>query len=452
MHPSRDFDAPDFGDIEFRQLYERALERSAQLRARRTRRRAAAATAALACLLVVGLVAGSFAAVTAGRQPVASSWRLVSDVSAASSSWQALSPSGYEQAGLFSLVCPSDTTCYADSVGGQLEYTHDGGATWQQTTVSGTAMSLPQISCVDAQNCDVLADITGRGSTFLTTTDGGRTWTSRPGPAIPPNTAQNHLAVMSCATISSCVVIAYNGNSAGSSSAVFTTSDRGASWTQRTLGSPASREFVPSGLNCSGTTCVAVGAIGIWQSGPGPGGSAWFSFRRRGKAAYTSGDGGATWSASSAPPGYIPSLTCPDATDCYAADFFAVYHSKDGGQTWGQVSTSGLPGPLSPSSGWSFSAVSCASSSSCWLAGAANPPASSHTNTIVIGQAEGLLASTADGGSTWTLSTLPAGVGGVVDVTCPGTTTCFALGVEQTAHNGSKVVLLTNTHKRGRAV
>jgi len=51
---------------------------------------------------------------------------------------------GYEQT--FSLVCPSETTCYADSVGGQLEYTHDGGSAWQQAAGTGTATSLPQIS------------------------------------------------------------------------------------------------------------------------------------------------------------------------------------------------------------------------------------------------------------------------------------------------------------------
>jgi hypothetical protein len=36
-----------------------------------------------------------------------------------------------------------------------------------------------------------------------------------------------------------------------------------------------------------------------------------------------------------------------------------------------------------------------------------------------IGQAQGLLASTADGGATWALSKPPAGVGGVTDVPCP---------------------------------
>ena len=190
--------------------------------------RAAGGTVALACLLVAGLVAASFAAMTPGRRAVAGSpgrhtaWRLVSDVSAVSSSWQVLSPSGFEQT--FSLVCPSDTTCYADSVGGQLEYTHDGGSAWQQATGTGTATSLPQISCAGARDCDVLAEIAGRGSTFLTTTDGGQSWTSRPGPALPPNPSQNGpaagfpgLTAMSCATISSCVVIAYDGASSASS-------------------------------------------------------------------------------------------------------------------------------------------------------------------------------------------------------------------------------------------
>ncbi|HXW32483.1 MAG TPA: hypothetical protein VEJ21_05260 [Acidimicrobiales bacterium] len=456
MLHSRDFDTPAFDELELRHLYERALGRSAQLRARQARRRAAGATAALACLVVAGLVAASFAAATPGRRTAAGSpgrhatWRLVSEVSAAGSAWQVLSPSGYQQT--FSLVCPSETTCYADSVGGQLEYTHDGGSTWQQAPGTGTATSLPQISCTGAQDCNVLAEIAGRGSTFLTTADGGQRWTSQPGPAVP-GPSQNSLEqdAMSCATISSCAVIAYYGDSSGSSSEVFTTSDSGASWSQSTFPSPATGDFIPNGLSCTGTACVAVGSIvgPYFQSGSGSGNRAQGVTTLAG-AAYTSDDGGATWSASAAPPsanaGQVTSLTCPDATNCYAVATGAVFQTEDGGQTWGQVSTSGLPGPPGSSPGWGFIAMSCATSSSCWLTGAAQPQPPPTPQYFSIGQAEGLLASTADGGSTWALSTVPAGVGGVIDVTCPGTSTCFALGVEQTgsAPSQSEVVLLTN--------
>ena len=103
--------------------------------------------------------------------------------------------------------------------------------------------------------------------------------------------------------------------------------------------------------------------------------------------------------------------------------------------------------------------MSCATSSSCWLTGAGGPanpapnsptPQTTHSGGALaafsIGQAQGLLASTADGGSTWARSTVPAGVGGVIDVSCPDTSTCFALGVKQTgsAPSDSEVVLLTN--------
>jgi len=468
---SRDFDTPALDETELRHLYERALERSVQLRARRVRHRAAAGTVALAVLAVVGLVTASLAATTPGRRPAAgpsvrhTTWRLVSEVSAAGSSWQVLSPSGYGQT--FSLVCPSDTSCYADSIGGQLEYTNDGGSTWQQATGTGTATSAPQIWCTDAQDCDVLADIAGSGSTFLTTADGGQTWTSQPGPAAslggaptnPPSTSQNGLAQdsMSCATISSCVVVDYHGDFSGASTQVFATSDGGASWSEAAFPSPASGDFMPSGLNCTATTCVTVGSIvgpfTQFQSGSGSayGGQ---GVRVLAGAAFTSDDGGATWSASSAPPsagaGQINSLTCPDATGCYVAATGAVFETQDGGQTWAQVSTtSQLPGPSGSYNGWGFTSISCATSSLCWLTGAAMPqpsPGSSGQQPIGIGQAQGLLASTADGGSTWALSAPPAGVGGVIDVTCPDSTTCFALGVEQTgpAPSNSEIVLLTN--------
>ena len=457
MLHSRDFDTPDLGEIELRRLYERTLKRSAHLRARRMRGRAAGGVAALVCLLVAGLVTGSFAVATRGPQPVASTWRLVSQVAAVGASWQALSSSGYQEA--FSLVCPSDTTCYADSLfGGQLEYTHDGGSTWQKATGTGRATSVPTISCVNARDCDVLADIAGRGSAFLTTTDGGQTWTSHPGPAVPNPSHGEAVDKMSCATISSCVVIAYHGASSGSSSATYTTSDAGASWSQGTLPSSASGAFVPTDLSCSGMTCVATGAIAQWRSGSGPpagpdpfGHGVLFI---QGGAAYASGNLGATWSASSVQKGG-GSLTCPDARDCYASTASGVYRTMDGGQTWDRLSASGLPGPAGRSRGWTFFSISCATSSSCWLSGYAYPASPPALWTFgSYGQVQGLLASTADGGSTWVLSRLPAGVHAVIKVSCPDATTCFALGVKRTgsARNDLKVVLLTNAGQRGRAL
>ena len=475
MLHSRDFGTSEIDETELRHLYERALGRSAQLRARQIRRRAAAGTAALACLVVAGLVTASLAATNPVRRTTNGSsvrptvWRLVSEVSAAGSSWQKLSPSGYQQT--FALVCPSNTTCYADSLGGQLEYTHDGGSSWQHATGTGTATSLPQISCVTEQDCDVLADIAGSGSTFLTTTDGGQTWTSQPGPraslgggpASPGSPSQHGLAqdAMSCATISSCVVIAYRGGFAGSSTHVFATSDGGASWSKRRLPAPASGQFLPSGLSCTGTSCVAVGSIVGRYTPREPGsGQAGAAQQARGVstlagAAYHSDDGGATWSASSRPPhgAVVTSLTCPDATDCFALSPSAIVETQNGGQSWHTVSTAGLRGPSGSSSGWGFISLSCANSSSCWLTGAGGPSNRSATSansaarqSISIGQVQGLLASTADGGSTWAMSKVPAGVGGVIDVTCPQPSTCFALAVEQTgsARSDSTVVLLTN--------
>ena len=91
--------------------------------------------------------------------------------------------------------------------------------------------------------------------------------------------------------------------------------------------------------------------------------------------------------------------------------------------------------------------MSCASSSSCWLSGASNLPANpaSERAFFSIGQAHGLLASTANGGATWAVSMPPAGLSRVVDVTCPDTTTCFALGIKQTGSAPSDFkVVLTN--------
>ena len=468
MLHSRDFDTPTLDELELRHFYEQALSRSTRLRVRRTRRQVAWGTVPLACILLVGLLAASFATTTRRTVVAGTAWRLVSDVSAANSSWQELSGSGYQQT--FSLVCPSETTCYAYSLGGQLEYTDDGGATWQQAAGIGTTMSSPQISCAAAQDCDILAQVSSSGSTLYTTTDGGLSWTSQPGPALPPSSPEGppggpSFWAMSCSTISWCLVIS-PGTSSDSFTSVFTTSDGGTTWSQSTFPSAGSAEFVPSGgLSCSGSSCVTVGFYGVWQSSRALSASQsgnvavkqGFNPHGGGFVAYTSDDGGVMWTASTPPPNgqwYATSLTCPDSDDCYATAFpsTALYETHDGGQTWGQVSTAELAGPSESGATWSFNSMSCASASSCWLAASAMPPAPQPaTNSAIheqvsIGQMEGLLASTTDGGSTWASSTLPAGVGGVIDVTCPSTSTCYALGVEQTgpAPGDSEIVLLTN--------
>ena len=110
------------------------------------------------------------------------------------------------------------------------------------------------------------------------------------------------------------------------------------------------------------------------------------------------------------------SLTCPTATTCYVegdnatsdsgpADMDTMYVSYDGAVSW-----NALPVPA----GITFtSALSCGSAASC-AAGALD-----HGQPVFV--------STADGAHSWTIDPLPAGDGQIVQLSCPSATTCAGL-------------------------
>jgi hypothetical protein len=105
----------------------------------------------------------------------------VTDVAA----WGTVTANGFQPT--LDLTCPAAGTCYADA-DGQIEYTHDGGATWQQgsgfsTTTMATDISMAtDIHCVDADHCSLMGQSSDGGSVLFSTADGGASWTSQPGP------------------------------------------------------------------------------------------------------------------------------------------------------------------------------------------------------------------------------------------------------------------------------
>ena len=141
------------------------------------------------------------------------------------------------------------------------------------------------------------------------------------------------------------------------------------------------------------------------------------------------------------PPGLGPlsSVSCADSTVCVASFFgddgssSEVLTSTDGGQSWSETDASGLPVAF-------VTGVSCAPVSECWAAGldrASGGRVGTGSIAIKLGPgAEGIVASTADGGQTWQSQQLPQGVLAVFDIACPSDTSCYALAV-QSASPGS---------------
>jgi photosystem II stability/assembly factor-like uncharacterized protein len=176
----------------------------------------------------------------------------------------------------------------------------------------------------------------------------------------------------------------------GATNTFYTTSDGGTDWV------PANSDMLSVACTSS-TTCVEVGDGGVIKR---------------------TTNSGATWTADTTEfDQALTQVTCPSSSVCYAAgDRGTVLESSDGGVTWSYTpSVDGNP----------IYGLSCPSTSTCYAV-----DDYAHVMT------------TTNGGSSWTLSSTPVTTPGVnvpgsggpnpyaglFGVSCPGTTTCVAVG------------------------
>jgi photosystem II stability/assembly factor-like uncharacterized protein len=244
------------------------------------------------------------------------------------------------------------------------------------------------VTCANTSFCvGVGATASGAGA-VATSINGGSTWTPQSLPTLTPE-----LDAVSCADSSDCVVV-------GPDSALKTTNG-GSTWTAASL--PANDQTL-LGVSCTAQgTCVAVGVVPNFD-GPFLG------------AIDVSANGGATWGAAALPNADASGLNdvaCMTNTECIAVGD-EILTSDDDGQTWVQQT---VPGGMDQ-----VRSIACPVPQDC-LAIGPNPRGISSPDS----GADAVV--TADGGTTWANEVMPAGTWSLQQVTCAGTSTCFAGGV-----------------------
>lgn len=225
----------------------------------------------------------------------------------------------------------------------------------------------------------------------------------------PAPTGTGELGAVACATAARCWAVGTTPETVppGGADVIVATKNGGQSWTAQHVTGGSTPQL--SGVACpSDTDCIAVGSNGASLPGSG--------------VVVATTDGGKTWNPVAAPTGALTviTVTCSTTSDCVAlvSDGTLVWSATttDFGQTWQQQGNM-------PSLFVANDDLTCTAAGVCLVAGYAP------TGT---GQGEGALAVSTDGGHTWSLATVPNGLGVLRSAACVNATDCFAAGTTST--------------------
>jgi hypothetical protein len=427
---------------------------TARSRASHRPRWSAVMAAAAAVVVLTGLLVFDHGAPPAKSPPVAAhksgTWKLADDE--LSGTWKQYTngpPPGF-------LSCPTTSMCYAMSgqfaspatgapmVSESVYVSTDAGAEWTQYPMPPGFSSTSPISCGGALDCAAGGTASGH-NVLATTADGGHTWTLH---SLP--TGVGHLDKLSCPSPSFCAGLAADSEAlqVGATDATFlATNNGGQSFSDTDILPGVSMQS----LACSSASaCTAIG----WNDAQG------LNDLTAGVAARTS-DGGQSWTPGELPGGlgvsYLSSLACADASDCWMSGTIAIsvetppqcarLHLPQGA-TSGPIPTS----PQSPAVAAIANAESEAASREALKVAASGEELTCGRPTQQ--DFVGVLASTHDGGVTWTPDPLPSAVPEPQfnDLSCPTANQCWATGSDAlprkvgTSFNGSSPMLLGTTN------
>jgi photosystem II stability/assembly factor-like uncharacterized protein len=232
---------------------------------------------------------------------------------------------------LYSIACPSSTTCFAVGAGGAIRATTD-GTTWSAQT-SPTTQLLYNISCVDTTHCYA----SGAAGTIIATSNGS-TW------ATQTSNTTSALYGIACSSTTTCAAV-------GAGGVIRATNNSGGTW--NTLTSGVGHDLYS--ISCaSSTNCVVVGDLG--QIDVTTNGTSWTSHMTgsallhdvwctsttdcvavgvSGTIVTTTNDGTSWTSRTSGTSSTLYTVSCVSATVCFASGASGlVLKSGDGGTTW----------------------------------------------------------------------------------------------------------------------
>jgi len=381
-------------------------------------------------------------------QPRHGTWVLVDDV--LSGTWQqnvSGPPPGY-------FTCPDSSTCFAMSgtyasdqastaTSESLYASTDFGSTWTVYPMPSGFLSTSPLVCSDATDC-------AAGGTFksqpvlVTTSDGGHSYAIDPLPA-----GVGTIYSLACPSTQYCAgLVAKNSDSNldPEDATLLTTSDGGIHFSNRSIiaGDSMARIVCPSN-----TDCITIGTSGSHRIN---------DFLAAGVSAITT-NGGQTWSAGSFPVGfgvnYLSQISCADTERCSVIGGIEMpFANPPACATIQPPLPKSLP-TTPPAQSPAVAAISKleysyamdnyrgagSKSSSCEAGGNGETTISD-------------VASTADGGRTWTPELLPSDVPQpqLSGISCPSDGECWASGTaaisEQvgTAYDGGSSVLIGTTN------
>ena len=228
------------------------------------------------------------------------------------------------------------------------------------------------------------------------------------GQPAPSGTGQ--LGAVSCATARRCWAVGVAGPNPAPPSGttvIAATTDGGISWKAQHVAGGSIPQL--SAISCpTATECMAVGSNGASLPGSG--------------VVVTTSDGGVTWSPAASPQNALAleSVICASPFDCTAvvSDGTSTWsaHSADFGRTWQQEGD--FPPLFLPGND-----LTCVAGGACIDAGYV--PTSN-------AQGQGAIAVSADGGQTWALASVPAGIGVLQSAACLSASVCIAAGTTAT--------------------